>query len=96
MFCTGISSYRIQTIGLSRNGNTFDEIAVTALEEENAIVCKNKLYRQGANPGRLVCHKCRKTGLVAAKCYLKDKKYIKSKYVGGGTKRNCWETSVIP
>jgi molybdopterin-guanine dinucleotide biosynthesis protein len=69
----GISSERIQTIVCSRNGNTFDEIAKTALEEENAIFSKNERYRQGTNPGRLVCHNCGKTGQVAGKCYVTDK-----------------------
>jgi hypothetical protein len=35
-FVKGISD-RIQTIVRSRNGRTFDEIAETAREEENAI-----------------------------------------------------------
>jgi hypothetical protein len=73
-FVQGISSDRIQTIIHSRNGNTFDEIAKRALEEESAIFSKNERYRQGTNPGRLVCYNCGKTGHVAAKYYLKDKK----------------------
>jgi len=43
-FVQGISSVRIQTIVRSRNGNTFDEIAETALEEESAMFSKNERY----------------------------------------------------
>jgi hypothetical protein len=78
-FVQGVSSDRIQTIVRSRNGNTFDE---TALEEESAIFSKNERYRKGANPGRLVCHNCGKTGHVAAKCYLKDKKDVRVNKLG--------------
>ena len=70
----GISSDRIQTIVRSRNGNTFDEITETALEEESTIFSKNERYRQGTTFSRLVCSNCGKTGHVAVKCYLKDKK----------------------
>ena len=73
-FVQGISSDRIQTIVRSRNGNTFDEIAETAFEEESAIFSKNERYRQGPAFGKLLCSNCGKTGHVAAKCYLKDKK----------------------
>jgi hypothetical protein len=73
-FVQGISSDRIQTIVRSRNGNTFDEIAETTLEEEGAVFSRDKRYRHGANPRRLVCHNCGKTGHMAAKCYLKEKK----------------------
>jgi len=50
--------------------------------EESAIFSKNERYRQGANPGRLVCHNCGKTGHVAAKCYLKEKKDIRLNKLG--------------
>jgi len=78
----GISSDRIQTIVRSRNGNTFDDIPETALEEESAIFSKNERYRQGPNLGRLVCHNCGKAGHVAAKCYLKDKKDVRLSKLG--------------
>jgi len=81
-FVQGISSDRIQTTVRSRNGSTFDEIAEMALEEESAIFSKNERYRQGANPGRLVCHNCGKTGHVAAKCYLKKKKNVRVNKLG--------------
>jgi hypothetical protein len=45
-FVQGISSDMIQTTVRSRNGNTFDEIAETALEEESVIFSKNERYRQ--------------------------------------------------
>ena len=73
-FVQGIFSDRIQAIVRSRNSTTFDEIAETALEEESAIFSKNERYKQGAHLQELVCHNCGKTGLVAARCYLKDKK----------------------
>jgi hypothetical protein len=73
-FVQGIASDRIQTIVLSRNGSTFDEIAETALEEENAIFSKNERYKQGAAFSRLVCSNCGKTGHIATMCYLRDKK----------------------
>ena len=82
IFPTGISSDRIPTIVLGMNDSTFDEIAETALEEENAIFSNNERYKQGANPGRLVCHNCGKRGHVAAKCYLKDKKVVMMSKLG--------------
>jgi hypothetical protein len=53
-FVQGIASDRIQTIVRSRNGETFDEIAETALEEESAIYSKNERYGQGPPP-RVEC-----------------------------------------
>ena len=87
-FVQGISSDRVQTIVRSRNASTFDEIAETALEEESAIFSKNERYRQGTNLGRLVCHNCGKTGHVAAKCYLKDKKDVRVSKLGAELKEN--------
>jgi len=81
-FVQGMSSDRIQTIVPSRNGRTFDEIAERALEEESAIFSKNERYRQGANPGRLLCHNCGKTGHVAATCYPKEKKDVRVNKLG--------------
>jgi hypothetical protein len=75
-FVQGISSDRIQTIVSSRNGNTFDEIAETALGEESAIFSKNERYKQGTAFGKLECSECGKTGHVAAKCYLTDRKDV--------------------
>jgi hypothetical protein len=90
-FVQGISSDRIQTIVRSRNGNTFDEIAETALEEESAIFSKNERYMKGTAFGKLLCSNCGKTGHTAAKCYLKDKKDVRvnkleSEARGGPTK----------
>jgi len=55
--------------------------AETALEE-SAIFSKNEQYRQGANSGRLACHNCGKTGHVAAKYYLKEKKGVRVNKLG--------------
>jgi hypothetical protein len=73
---------RIQTIVRSRNGETFDDIAETALEEESAIFAKNERYRQGPTPGKLACHNCGKAGHVAAKYYAKDKKDVRVSKLG--------------
>ena len=81
-FVQGISSDRIQTIVRSRNGNTFDEIAETALEEESAIFSKNERYRQGTAFGKLLCSNCGKTGHLATKCYLKDRKDVRVNKLG--------------
>jgi hypothetical protein len=81
-FVQGIASDRIQTIVRSRNGNTFDDIAETALEEESAIFSKNERYRQGNAVGRLECSNCGKTGHIAAKCYLKDRKDVRVNKLG--------------
>jgi len=93
-FVQGISSDRIQAIVWSRNAGTFDEIAETALEEESAIFSKNERYRQGANPGRLVCHNRRRAGHVAEKCYFKDKKDVRVSTLGAEPKKmlgNFWD-----
>jgi hypothetical protein len=87
----GISSDRIQTIVRSRNGNAFDEIAETALEEESVIFSKNERYKQETAFGKLVCSNCGKAGHAAAKCYLKDKRDVRvnkleSETPGGITK----------
>jgi hypothetical protein len=86
-FVQGISSDRIQTIVHSRNGNTFNETADSALEDESAIFSKQERYRQGTNFGRLVCSNCGKTGRPAAKCYLKDKD-IRVNKLGSGARGN--------
>ena len=78
----GISSDRIQTIVRSRNGNTFDEIAETALEEKSAIFSKNERYRQETAFCKLVCSNCGKTGHIVAKCYMKDKKDVRVNKLG--------------
>ena len=86
-FVQGILSDRIQTIVRSRNGHTFDEIAETALEEESAIYSKNERYRQGAPSTRLICNNCGKTGHIAAKCYLKNKRDAQVNKLGAETQR---------
>jgi len=88
-FLQGISSDRIHTTVRSRNGNTFDDIAETALEEESAIFSKNERYRLGPNPGKLVCHNCGKAGHVAAKRYLKDKKDVRVSKLGSEPEENA-------
>lgn len=84
-FVQGIVSDRIQTIVRSRNGRTFDEIAETALEEESAIFSKNERYKQGTTFSKLVCSNCGKTGHIAAKCYLKDKRDARVNKLGSQT-----------
>jgi len=44
-FVHGLYSDQIQTIGRNRNHSSFDRIAETALEEENAIFSKNERYK---------------------------------------------------
>jgi len=85
-FVPGISPDRIKTVVHSRNGNTFDEIAETALEEESAIFSKNERYRQGTAFGKLVCSNCGKRGHIAAKCYLKDRKDVRVNELGAGAR----------
>lgn len=87
-FLQGISSDRTHTIVRSRNFNTFDEIAETALEKENAIYSKNEIYRKGTTFGRLVCSNCGKTGHLASKGYLKDKKNVRVDKVGSEARRS--------
>jgi hypothetical protein len=83
-FVQGILSDRIQTIVCSRNSDTFDEIAETALEE-SAMFSRNERYGQGPSPGKIVCHNCKKSGHLAAKCYLKDKKDVRVSKLGAET-----------
>jgi len=84
-FVQGIVSDRIHTIVRSRNGDTFDEIAETALEEESAIYSKNKRCKQGTLPSRVACNNCGRAGHIAAKCYLKDKKEARVNKLGAET-----------
>jgi hypothetical protein len=88
-FVQGLFSDRIQTTVRSRNGSTFDEIAETALEEESAIFSRNERHRQGTSLGRLVCHNCGKTGHIAAKCFLKDKKEARVNKLGAEAKETA-------
>jgi hypothetical protein len=81
-FVQGIASDRIQTVVRSRNGEMFDEIAETALEEESAIYSKNERYRQGTPPNRVMCNNCGKAGHIAAKCYLKEKRETRVNKLG--------------
>jgi hypothetical protein len=94
-FVQGIVSDRIQTIVRSRNGDTFDEIAETALEEESAIYSKNERYRQGTLPSKVTCNNWGRTGHIVAKCYLKDKWEARVNKVGAETQgrmQNIQET----
>jgi len=93
----GISSDTIQMIIHSRNGNVFDEIAETALEEESAIFSKNECYKQGTTFGKLVCSNCGKAGHTAMKCYLKDKRDIRVNKLGSETRggiTKCWRGEI--
>ena len=80
-FVQGLSSDRIQTI-VHRNGNTFDETAETALQEEGAVFSKKARYRQGTTFGRKLRRNCGKTGRLVEKCYLKDKKDVRVNKLG--------------
>ncbi len=40
----------------------------------SASFSNNERHKQGAHQAKLVCHNCGKTGHVAARCYLKDKR----------------------
>ena len=88
-FVQGIVSDRIQTIVRSRNGKTFDEIAETALEEESAIYSKNERYRQGPPSSRVICNNCGKTGHIAAKCYLREKRDMRLNKLGAEVRGNA-------
>ena len=60
-FIQGLASDRIQTIVRSRNYQTFDEIAETALVEESAIESRLDMYRwEGTSTQK--CGKCGKHG----------------------------------
>jgi hypothetical protein len=47
-FIRGLYSDRIQAVVPSRNNENFDDIAETAVEEENVIVSKHERYKGGA------------------------------------------------
>jgi hypothetical protein len=73
----GLYSDRIQTIVRSRNHDSFDEIAETALEEESAIVLKNEKHRGPSKSSDVLkCSNCNKSGHVACRCYFKSKRDI--------------------
>jgi len=71
-FVQGLASDRIQTIVRSRNYQSFDEIAETALVEESAITSKQDRYR---SEGILAqgCSYCSKVGHSGNKCYSRRK-----------------------
>jgi hypothetical protein len=71
-FTQGLQSDRIQTIVRSRNQDSFDEIAETALEEESAIFSKNERYK-GPEKFSVQCTNCKKMGHTSNRCYLKHK-----------------------
>jgi hypothetical protein len=75
-FVQGLYSDRIQTIVRSRNHDSFNEIAETALEE-SAIVSKNEKHRGPSMSSEISkCSNCNKSGHVASMCYLKSKRDI--------------------
>jgi hypothetical protein len=69
-FIQGLCSDRIQTIVRSRNNDSFDDIAETALEEESALVSKQERYK-GDIGAQLRCGNCGKTGHSSHTCFLK-------------------------
>jgi hypothetical protein len=69
-FIEGLYLDRIQTIVHSRNTETFDDIAETALEEESAIVLKQERYR-GELGTPVKCGNCGKMGHSTRTFYKK-------------------------
>ena len=72
-FVQGLASDRIQTIVRSRNYQSFDEIAETALVEESAIASKQERYR-AEGPLAQKCSNCGKLGHPSSRCYFRDKR----------------------
>lgn len=71
-FIQGLFSDRIQTIVRSRNNDSFDEIAETALEEESAIVSKHERYKGEVGPSPVPkCSNCGKAGHTSSKCFAR-------------------------
>ncbi|XP_033607712.1 uncharacterized protein LOC111865382 [Cryptotermes secundus] len=71
-FTQGLQSDRIQMIIRSKNQESFDEIAETALEEESTIFSKNERYK-GTERFSVQCTNCKKLGHTSNKCYLRHK-----------------------
>jgi hypothetical protein len=69
-FIQGLCSDRIQTIVRSRNNESFDDTAETALEEESAIVSKQERYK-GEIGTPIKCGRCGKVGHSTQTCFLK-------------------------
>jgi hypothetical protein len=69
-FIQGLYSYRIQMIVHSRNNESFDDIAETALEEESAMISKHERYK-GDIASPLKCSNCGKLGHINSKCFAK-------------------------
>jgi hypothetical protein len=69
-FTRGLYSDRIQTIVRSRNQESFDDIAETALEEENAIVSKKERYK-GELGTPVKWGNCGKLGHSTQACFLR-------------------------
>jgi len=72
-FVQGLASDRIQTIVRSRNYQSFDEIAETALVEESAIASKQDRYR-AEGPSAQKCSNYGKLGHSSSRCYFRDKR----------------------
>jgi|TergutMp193P3_1026864.scaffolds.fasta_scaffold75187_2 hypothetical protein len=72
-FVQGLASDRIQTIVRSRNYQSFDEIAETALVEESAIASKQDRYRAEGSATQK-CSNCGKSGHLSSRCYFRDKR----------------------
>jgi hypothetical protein len=69
-FIQGLRSDRIHTIVRSRNNESFNDIAETALEEESAIVSKQDRYK-GEIGAQIRCGHCGKVGHSTQTCFLK-------------------------
>lgn len=75
-FVQGLASDRIQTIVRSRNYQTFDDIAETALSEESAIASTMERYRvEGPSPQK--CGNCGKRGHSSSSCYTRSKAEVR-------------------
>ena len=88
-FVQGLASDRIQTIVRSRNYQTFDDIAETALIEENAISSRLDRYRVEASFSQK-CGNCGKLGHSSSRCYTRSKAETRVNPVvssGSGTAR---------
>jgi len=72
-FVQGLASNRIQMIVRSRNYQSFDEIAETALVEESAIASKQDRYC-AEGPSAQKCSNCGKLGRSSSRCYFQDKR----------------------
>ena len=85
-FVQGIASDRIQTRVRSRNYQSFDEIAETALVEESAIASKQDRYRAGFPAQK--CSNCGQSGHSSSRCYFRDKREARVNPITVGDSRD--------